>query len=91
MNPTQIRLAVLDALAAVAPDAPLASIDPTRDLQEQFDLDSFDFLTLVVTLSDRVGVDVPEQDYGELATLDGCVAYLTRVQAGVEHPPTVGT
>jgi acyl carrier protein len=78
MTPEQIRTAVLDALAEVAPDAQLDSVDPTTSLQEQFDLDSFDFLNLVVALSERLGVEVPEQDYGELATLDACVAHLTR-------------
>jgi acyl carrier protein len=78
MKPEQIRTAVLEELAAIAPDAQLDSVDPTRDLQEQFDLDSFDFLNLLVALSERFGVEVPEQDYGQLGTLDDCVVYLER-------------
>jgi acyl carrier protein len=35
-----------------------------------------DFLDIVMELRKRYGVHVPEEDYKELATLDGCVSYL---------------
>lgn len=39
-----------------------------------------DFLNFIIGLSTRIGFDVPEFDYGEIATVDGAVAYLaTRV------------
>lgn len=78
MTAEEIRRAVLDVLADVAPDADLAALDPDANLQQQFDLDSFDFLNLIVGLSERLGVQVPEQDYAAMATLRDCVAYLGR-------------
>jgi acyl carrier protein len=81
MTPDQVRAAALEALATVAPDADLSSVDPSQNLQEQFDLDSFDFYHFVVACYERTGVDVPERDYAQLATLDGCVSYLAGVAA----------
>ena len=71
-----IRAAVLDRLARIAPEVDLAEIDADAMLQEEADLDSMDFLNLVIGISESLHVEVPEADYPKLATLDGSVAYL---------------
>lgn len=77
MNATDvIRQAVVDHLLAIAPEADLASIDPRRSLREQLDLDSFDFLHLLIALQETLGVEVPEADYGRVDSLDGLLDYL---------------
>jgi acyl carrier protein len=35
-----------------------------------------DFLNFAIGLHKAFGVEIPEADYRQLATLDGCVAYL---------------
>lgn len=77
MSDTEIRAAVLRALQRIAPEVPPEEIDPAESLREQVDLDSMDFLNLVVGIGRELGVEVPEADYPELATLDGCVTYLS--------------
>lgn len=67
---------VLDALGAVAPEADLSTLDRTEPIRDQLDLDSMDFLRFVESLHERLGVDVPEADYGKLATVDAAAAYL---------------
>jgi acyl carrier protein len=76
MTRAQVKQAVLDALLAVVPEARPAEIDPGAPLREQLDIDSMDFMNFVVTLDQGLGVDVPESEYGRLATLDSCVDYL---------------
>jgi acyl carrier protein len=76
-----LRTAVLDALLDVAPDVDAAAIDGTQPFRDQFDFDSMDQLNFVVGLHRRLGVDVPEADYPQLTTLDGCVSYLARALA----------
>ena len=71
-----IRRAVADAVLALAPEADLARIDARRSLREQLDIDSFDFLNLLIDLQGRLGVEVPEADYRRVDSLDGLVAYL---------------
>jgi acyl carrier protein len=66
-------------LLDVAPDVDAAALDAARPFREQFDFDSMDHLNFIVGLHRHLGVDVPETDYPQLATLDGCVAYLKGV------------
>jgi acyl carrier protein len=81
MNREEIENAVKDIIQTVAPDEDLSNLRPDLKLREQIELDSMDFLDIVMELRKRHGVHVPEADYKELATLDGCVAYLTPLLA----------
>lgn len=71
-----IRQTVLDELLSIAPEADLASIDPQASLRAQLDLDSFDFLHLLIALQQALDVDVPEADYGRIDSLSGLIDYL---------------
>ena len=51
-------------------------------LRDQLDIDSMDYLNFLIGLNARTGVEVPERDYGQLATIDDCVAYVERRVAG---------
>ena len=64
-------------LGEVAPEAELDQVGADEPLQEALDLDSIDFLNFVVGLHEATGLEIPERDYPHLATLEGCVAYLT--------------
>jgi acyl carrier protein len=80
MTPTidHIRRALIDSILAVAPEADLATIRADRPVRDQIDIDSFDFLTILEHLHARLGIDVPESDYGRMTTLDASVAYLAQ-------------
>jgi acyl carrier protein len=64
-----------------APEADLDALDPDAPLQEALELDSMDFLNLMIAVHDETGVDVPEADYGRVATLADLVEYV-RDRAG---------
>ena len=76
MSETEIRAAVLRALGRIAPEVGADDLDPGESLREQADLDSMDFMNFVVGMGKELGVEIPEADYPQLGTLDGCVAYL---------------
>ncbi|MGZ4201887.1 MAG: acyl carrier protein [Thermoleophilaceae bacterium] len=82
MTGTELRAAMLESLAEIAPEADVEHIDENADLREQLDIDSFDFLNVIIALHERTGIDVPERDYPKLTTLSGCVSYLSAVEAG---------
>lgn len=75
---TIARRAIADALAGIAPEAELAQVDPARSLRAQLELDSFDFLNLLVELHARLGVEVPEAAYGQVDGLDALTRYLAQ-------------
>lgn len=76
MNTEEIRRQVVEAVLVIAPEADLARVDPRRSLRAQLDLDSFDFLNLLIDLQVRVGVEVPEADYGKVDSLDALIGYI---------------
>jgi len=78
LTPDEARSALLEAICAIAPETEPGSVLPDRPLREQLDLDSFDFLNVIIRLHERLGIDVPERDYGELGTLKSAVDYLVR-------------
>ncbi|HVY64154.1 MAG TPA: acyl carrier protein [Gammaproteobacteria bacterium] len=81
-----LRATVLDALVAVAPDVDPGTLDPAVPFRDQFDFDSMDHLNFVIGLHRALGVDVPETDYPQLASLDGCVRYLARALGAQAAP-----
>jgi acyl carrier protein len=80
MNEQELRDVLIGALTQVAPEIDPTQIDPTEDLAEQLDIDSMDFLNVIVAVHERTGIEIPERDYGKLATLDDAVAYLAAAQ-----------
>ena len=73
----RVRDIVIGIISVVAPDADLSEIKDDVSLRDQLDLDSMDFLDIVMELRKRYRVEVPKEEYPELATLGGCVTYLS--------------
>ena len=76
MTREDIRKAILDIITDIAPDEDLSNLKGDVRLREQIDLDSMDFLDIVMELRKRYSVEVPEAEYQELASLDSSVNYL---------------
>lgn len=77
MNSQDIILAVKDIISTIAPDEDLENLALDVRLREQIELDSMDFLDIVMELRKRHGIEVPEADYSHLASLESCAEYLT--------------
>ncbi len=82
MNHAELERAVAEVLGGIAPEADLAGVKPGEDLREALDLDSMDFLNLVIGLHERLGIDIPEADYPKLFSKDGLLAYLAARTGG---------
>lgn len=72
----EIQETIIGILQTIAPEADYDDLDPNAKLQETLDIDSFDFLNLLIGLDEAVGVSVPEADYGKLVSLNDLVNYL---------------
>ena len=80
MNDQEWRDVVIRALTRVAPDIDPTQIDPDGELAEQLDIDSMDFLNVIVAINELTGIEIPERDYPKLSTLDAAAAYLAAAQ-----------
>ncbi len=76
MTREEIGQTVIDIIRDIVPDEDFSSLDPEQNLREQLDLDSMDFLDIVMELRKQYGVEVPENEYPQLATLNSCIDYL---------------
>ena len=83
MTPAEIREEILDILSDIAPDEDLSTLVDDKPFREQLELDSMDFLDIVMELRKRHRIQVPEADYQHLASLASTVAYLEPKLAGV--------
>jgi acyl carrier protein len=77
MTAANVRQIVIDIISDIAPDEDVTNLDDKISLREQLDLDSMDFLDIVMELRKRHRVEVPQEDYPKLATLESCVTYLS--------------
>lgn len=84
MNQDDIREAILDILSGIAPDDDLSDLKNDVPFREQIELDSMDFLDIVMELRKRYRIQIPEDDYLELRSMDSTVAYLEPLMKDVQ-------
>jgi acyl carrier protein len=76
MTKDEIRAAFLEELSRVAPDIDPATVGDDDHIQDDLELDSMDVLNLVAALHERLGVNIPERSYPEIATPALAIVYL---------------
>ena len=73
-----IRSGIIAAIQAVAPEVEADELVADRLLRDQVDLDSMDWLNVIVGFHERFGIDIPEADYAQLTTIDAIAAYVAQ-------------
>jgi acyl carrier protein len=72
----QIKEVVLRVLNGIAPEVEIDAIDPRRDLRDQMDIDSVDFLNFIIGLHKDLEIEIPDADIPKLTSLNSCIGYL---------------
>ena len=85
MTNAEIREEILDILHDIAPDEDLSELTDEVAFRDQLELDSMDFLDIVMELRKRHRIQIPEEDYGELASMHSTVTYLEPLLKDVER------
>lgn len=80
------RQQILACMASVAPEAELDELDGGADFRDELDLDSMDFLNVLIAIEKATGVEVPERDYPRVHSLDALVAYVEDQRPGPDRP-----
>ncbi|MFV2070641.1 MAG: acyl carrier protein, partial [Pirellulales bacterium] len=76
MTSAEIREEIIDILASIAPDEDLSGLEDHASFREQLELDSMDFLDIVMELRKRYRIQIPEDDYLQLASMESTVRFL---------------
>ncbi len=76
MKAEEIRAAILEVISEIVPDEDVSNLKGDIRIRDQIEMDSMDFLDVIMELRKRYSVVVPEDDYMELSTLDSSVKYL---------------
>jgi len=86
MTEEEIKQAVVDILADIAPDEDLSDLKDDPPFADQLELDSMDFLDIVMELRKRYRIQIPEEDYTALGSMKSTVEYLEPRLRDVEKP-----
>ncbi|MDZ7618168.1 MAG: acyl carrier protein [Patescibacteria group bacterium] len=86
MTVNDIREAVLEILSDIAPDEDLSDLKDDVAFREQLEMDSMDFLDIVMELRKRYRIQIPEEDYPKLASMTSTVAYLEPIMKDMPKP-----
>lgn len=84
MTPAEIRDEILDILSDITPDEDLSTLQDEVAFRDQLELDSMDFLDIVMELRKRYRVQIPEEDYVQLASMSSTVSYLEPIMKDME-------
>ena len=76
MTRDEIKDVILEIIEDIDEEADFANLDADAPLRDQLDLDSMDFLDIVMELRKRYKLQIPEDEYPQLNTLASCVNYL---------------
>ncbi len=85
MDRNEIHSKLLALLTGVAPDIDPASIDPVRNLRDQFDFDSMDALHFAVAVSETFGIEIAETDAAALANLKSAEQFVEQRLLALQH------
>ncbi len=83
MNDADLKSRIVAIIRTVAPEVEEGELRADKPLRDQVDLDSMDWLRVIITVHEKLHVDIPEADYGKLRTLDDWAAYLAPKLAAV--------
>jgi acyl carrier protein len=76
LSTEELKQIIFKVLGQIAPEADFAKLQPDESIQRALDIDSFDFLNLLIGLNEELGVEIPEADYAQVSTLRGLIDYL---------------
>lgn len=76
MTEAELKKIIETGLLKIAPEADFDELSPAENIREELDIDSFDFLNFLIGLNEELGVDIPEDDYEKLTSLQDLIDYL---------------
>ncbi len=76
MTKEEVKTSLLNIISEIVPDEDVMNLEGNTSIRDQIDLDSMDFLDIIMEIRKKYQVEIPEEDYPELATMNSSVTYL---------------
>lgn len=76
MNEDEIKKNIFQLLKNIAPDTEPSVLKPDENIRETLGIDSFDALQFIIALNEKLGIEIPEKDYGKTSTLRDLLFYI---------------
>ena len=76
MTKEEIKTSLLNIISEIVPDEEVNDLAGDVRIRDQIELDSMDFLDIIMELRKKYQVEIPEEDYQKLATMNSSVTYL---------------
>jgi len=80
VNKEEIKKIIFQSLKNIAPDTEPDALLPNDHIREVLGIDSFDFLQFMILLAEKTRIEIPEQDYGKITTLNTLMDYIENVK-----------
>lgn len=81
MEQEQIDAIVFEELQNIAPELEPDTLDREEDLRDELDIDSMDFMILIIALGKRLKIRIPDTDHHLLNSINNLLAYLYKSAA----------
>ena len=75
MNNDELRNIIIKEILNIAPDIEEEDISIDENIKTSLEIDSYDFLNILVALNEKIGIEVPESDYAKVDTLENMIKY----------------
>ena len=76
MNSEILHQTIVVLLQQIAPDTVPTTLKLEENIRETLNIDSFDFLQFIIALNEKTGVEIPEEDYGKINTIQNAIEYI---------------
>jgi acyl carrier protein len=76
MNSEILHQTIIVLLQQIAPDTTPSTLKLEENIRGTLNIDSFDFLQFIIALNEKTGVEIPEEDYGKINTIQNAITYI---------------
>lgn len=73
-----IRQTIFRLLKNIAPETDPQQLRPDDNIRQTLAIDSFDYLQFMIGLDEALGIQTPEEDYGQIESLKSLLDYLSK-------------
>lgn len=76
MTEIELRQVIEQFIKKIAPETNPSGLKEDEPIRQKLGIDSFDFLQLMIALGEHYKINIPEDDYGKIGTMNELILYI---------------